>query len=307
MKPRATLFALGNGHPGPLPEWIRRGHLERKTFHGGNCDIVVPPQETVGPIFLWATKDLECSSGQRFWELTITAEALGEFCGEAPDLLLPYCDGCRSHQPSTVRALARSLAALPVRSIVFFDLHREDILQLLPGKAIHLPTFPLWAQFYKNFSPPLKFVIAPDLGRANAVADLAKLLAVESFVLDKNRPEEPLPSAIRGRHVLLFDDEVVSGSTLRGALDRLRQAGAGSVTIAVTYALCQQDVLAQLAAEPSVRSLTIGDLIARPKVPDRTVPLAFPLLEQFLRLRDADEQRARRVPATGPIDRFQLT
>jgi phosphoribosylpyrophosphate synthetase len=258
-------------------------------FHGGCCDIVVPPQVTAGRALLWATKDLESSPGQRFLEFAFAAEALGEFYGETPDLLLPYCDGCRSHRPSTVRALARSLAALAVRSIVFFDLHREDILQLLPGKAVHLPTLPLWAPFLSRLFPPIELAIAPDLGRAAAVADLAKMLGIESTTLNKNRPEEPLLPTIRGRHVLLFDDEVVSGRTMRSALDRLRRANVKSITIAITYALCREDVLIQLAAEPSVRSLIVSDLIARPERPDGTVSLALPLLKQFLRLTNSDE------------------
>ncbi|MDR2664262.1 MAG: hypothetical protein LBB14_01895 [Puniceicoccales bacterium] len=297
MERPVTLFALGNRHPEPLPPGTVRGQFLREAFAGGNCDVAVRGQEPAGRALLWATKDLETSPGQRFLELALAAEALLDFFGGAPDLLLPYCDGCRSHRPSTVRALARSLAALPVRSIVFFDLHREDILDLLPQKAVHLPTLPLWAQFAEKLSPPVDWVVAPDLGRARAAADLAKLLSAGTIALDKGRPEEPLPPEVNGRHVLLFDDEIVSGRTLQCALGRLGRAGVKSVAIAVSYALCPATALATLAGEPSVRALAVGDLIARPAPPCGTVPLAIPLLERFLAI--GDEQRAGGIAGTG--------
>jgi phosphoribosylpyrophosphate synthetase len=258
--------------------------LSRDSFPGGNFAIAVPPQECPGRAILWATKTRTVPPERRLLETALAAEALGEFCGEAPQLVLPYCDGTRSNQISCIRAWGRQLSAMSVQSAVLFDLHGEEVLAHLSAKVLQLSTINLWAERIGALNPPVDLVVSPDRGRAAAAAALGAALGAAVLVLDKNDATAPLPPSVGGSHGLIFDDEVVSGRTLRSAAARLRRAAVRSLGIAVTYGLCGDGVLAAIAASPLLRFFAVGDLVDRPSPPPcEVLALAGPLLGEILR------------------------
>ncbi|MDR1435733.1 MAG: phosphoribosyltransferase [Puniceicoccales bacterium] len=283
-----TVFAIGNLHPQGLGVHIHSATLLRKQFHGGNFSIAVPPQPVFSRPILWATRRWDDLPSQRTVEIAHCAEAIGEFCAAEPDIAMAYGECSRSNERSCIGAQCRQLAALPARRIAFFDLHSAAAIEPLRGKALQLPSIELWAAHAKTFSPPIDAVVSPDLGRMSDCAALAKLLAVECFAIDKKLPAGKSPLPPKGCRALVFDDEIVSGRTLSGAIGRLRDAGALSIDVAVSYALCQDKVLLSLAKEPGLRSLFVGDLIQRPaRSAWGTLSLASPLLERFMAVRDA--------------------
>ncbi|MDR2668236.1 MAG: hypothetical protein LBB38_04345 [Puniceicoccales bacterium] len=287
MGERVTVFALRNLHPSGLAPFAAPGTLSYEHFHGDNFCIFVERQPiSPGPI-LWAARSWDDSPWRRTAEIAQAAEAIFEICGEEPDLLLAYGECTRSNRLSCIAAYCRQLRAMAVRRIVFFDMHRADIANILGERAMQLPTTELWAKYAGTLATPIDAVVSPDLGREFAAASLAKLLHVEHVAMNKRRPNDEVPWSMRGKRAFVVDDEIVSGRTLMETVERLELAGAKSIDIAITYGFCSGEILAALASRPIVRSVAISDLIARPSGGKwKTIQMAGPLIERFTSLRN---------------------
>lgn len=84
-------------------------------------------------------------------------------------------------------------------------------------------------------------VLDPDLLRAARVseADLARVTAAEQAELERRerqyRGDRPFPD-LRGKTVILVDDGLATGSTMRAAVAALRQEGPSRIVVAVPVA-----------------------------------------------------------------------
>jgi ribose-phosphate pyrophosphokinase len=127
------------------------------------------------------------------------------------------------------------------------------------------------------FSQPNLLVIGPDEESAPWTGRIAQRLNADHATLAKHRKGDrdvdlvaPRSLAVNGRAVLLVDDICSSGGTLIAATRLLRAAGASSVSILVTHALCGSEVLRNLAAAGAGRVMSSDSC----QHPTNTVPLA---------------------------------
>jgi phosphoribosylpyrophosphate synthetase len=218
----------------------------------------------------------------RLTEIAFAAELLREHYDSCSiDLVLPYCDYVRANQPHCLRASAKQLDALPVDRIVLFDLHKDDLLDLLQKPVLHISALSLWAQHIRQLHPSVDLLVSPDIGRRNFVCSLAKSLQADWICLDKRDSSAPLGELPAAAHVFLFDDEIVSGDTIRSAIRSLGLRGIKNISVGITYPLCKRKVLSDLGAEYNLLTLTVGDLIRR-TLPERCnrLPLSTALMEK---------------------------
>jgi phosphoribosylpyrophosphate synthetase len=283
----SVLFALGNRHPAdPGGLFPRRGRLTVQRFHGGHFAIAAEPLPD-DMVILWAAKGAGESPSQRLLAMAFAVRALREWHGGPLCLAHAYCDYSRANQPSCLDGYGQLIRSLPVDRHLVFDLHREEYLRHWQCPTVQCQSLALWAGHFCHRSPAIDLVVSPDRGRAAAARELAILLGAESLALDKTadpRPSAALRESVAGRHVLLCDDEIVGGRTLRGAIGTLTACGAASISPAVTYALCPPATLGELGRLPSVERPAVSDLIFhRTALPCTVVPMAGALLHHCLK------------------------
>lgn len=276
-------FALGGERPKVLPDGVLQGVFRRTGFYGGNFCLDAIFSGMADRILLWATKSPRTPPPRRLLEIAIAVESLREIYACPIILVLPYGDCSRSNRPHCVRAYIRQLEAIPADRIVLFDLHREDYLDYFRKQPLQISTLSLWADHVRRLRPKIDLLVSPDLGRRNFVQRLAELLSTDHLCLDKTEKSN-IPRTIAGRHIFLFDDEVVTGKTLKMATKQLNGGDVASISIGVTYAFCSDNVLSSLSRLTCVRSTAIGDLVHRrmPPYPTEILPLAPALLDIIL-------------------------
>jgi phosphoribosylpyrophosphate synthetase len=291
MKP--LLFALGNFYPRQLVPNFSLGRLRRAHFPGGHFSMEIETagesSQMVDEIILWATKIPGQSPAERFLEMVFSLASLKKkFPNHPLTLAHAYYDGGRGHLSPAAIAQARLFRALPMDRQWLFDLHDEAILGEFSVPTLHLPSLPLWAAHIRETLPRVDLILSPDRGRRDAVGKLGQYLGLETLYWDKKNPPsdsgESLEPKVRGRHGFLFDDEIISGKTLVGAIQRLTKWGIDSLDLGIIYPLCSIDILERLRHMDKVLSLTLGDFIHQRKpLPGTTLSLAGPLLQSALK------------------------
>ena len=94
-------------------------------------------------------------------------------------------------------------------------------------------------------------VAATDAGRAKWIEKLANLTGLPAAFVYKRRTGEKtaitgVNADVKGKHVVLYDDMVRSGSSMMQAADAYHQAGASKVTAIFSHGVLPQDAAAKL-------------------------------------------------------------
>jgi phosphoribosylpyrophosphate synthetase len=279
-----VLFALGNCYPAGIG--LRHGKLILERFHGGHFAITANPQPAK-TVILWATKLFRESPSHRLFAMAFAVQAIREWHAGPLFLAHAYCDYSRANQPSCLCGYAQLIQSLPVDCHFFFDLHRTDYLSHWHCPIIHRTSIQLWAEYFIRHSPAIDLVVSPDLGRGKAAGELASALGLDHLILDKTAnypPKQTLRGQVFGRRILLYDDEIVSGKTMRRAISLLIGEGATAIFPAITYALCGASTLRELGDIPSVGLPIVSDLIQRSRLPCAILPMANALLPACLKM-----------------------
>jgi ribose-phosphate pyrophosphokinase len=131
-------------------------------------------------------------------------------------------------------------------------------------------------------------VVGPDEESAPWIERLSKRLGLAGMALrkvrhgDRNIDILMPPGFDPGGHpVLLVDDICSTGSTLLAVVKKLRAAGAPSVTVFVTHALCDGRVLEQLREAGADRLISSDACVHRTNVVQLATTLAASLRSEI--------------------------
>jgi ribose-phosphate pyrophosphokinase len=214
-------------------------------------------------------RSLDRPNGKIF-ELLLAAAALRDGGARRVVLVVPYLAYMRQdrafHPGEAVsqRVLGGLLAA-HCDALITLDphLHRvRSLAEVMPGiEAVGASAGPALAAALEESGADL--LVGPDGESAQWVETIARLAGLPFLLGEKRRRgdrtvELAIPDAERaaGRHVVLIDDLISSGTTLGSAAHILRQAGARSLSALATHCLASEADLAALGAAgiASIRS-----------------------------------------------------
>jgi phosphoribosylpyrophosphate synthetase len=237
-------------------------------------------------IFLWSWQDGNISPGDRLLQLAFAAQFAKKKFHLLPRVIFNYGDFSRINGGAIVGAYASTLLSIPAEKYLFFDLHRSDFLNYFSGMAHSHSTLSTFAEAIDGFSPKIDSILSPDLGRGAAVKAMADQLSIGHCCMDK-RKFPPLPGKIsetlRGKNVVLFDDEIVSGKTLRDAISFLGKCGVGSIKVCIIYALCDRKIFFELMSAGPVAEIFCSNLIPKESpLPGKEIDAIGPALGEIL-------------------------
>jgi ribose-phosphate pyrophosphokinase len=186
----------------------------------------------------------------------------------------------QANDPVTTKYVARMFEACGTDAVLTFDVHNlaafENAFRCL---AENLEAIPL---FVDHFAPICRkekvAVISPDIGGAKraerfrrALGDALRDEPSAGFV-EKRRAGgvvsgQLLVGDVRDRTVILFDDLISTGTTLRRAAEICRDSGASRIFAAATHGLLLGSAFETLAP-PALDGVVIADTV-RPLIADR--------------------------------------
>jgi ribose-phosphate pyrophosphokinase len=162
----------------------------------------------------------------------------------------------------------------------------------------HLHALRELAEHFRRSALANTVVVAPDLGYAKEAARFARLLGVPVAAAAKQRlsDERVVISSIigdvRGKDVLVVDDEIARGTTIVELLDQLRDYDVASVRVACTHGLFTDGALDRIGGRDDVLEIVCTDSVPIP--PGRHHPkltvlsVARPLAEAMRRIHDGE-------------------
>lgn len=228
--------------------------------------------------------------------------AIAKYGARRLDLVIPYFAystmerSVIAGEVITAKTRTRLLSAIPpaVRGnrAWFVDLHTEGIPHYCEGHMVarHIYAKPALIPHFKELGGDV--LASTDAGRAKWVQSLAQELRWEAAIIIKRRlsGDETEVSAVscdvKDKRVVIYDDMIRTGGSLRGAVQTYADAGAKSICVVASHGIFPGDAFDKLMAMPEIESISCTD--SHPRVQELTarglkvIPLADVIVDRIL-------------------------
>lgn len=164
----------------------------------------------------------------------------------------------RSGEVVTAKARARLFSSIPLAAngnrIFLLDLHVQGITHYFEGavQPVHVSARPLMSQIAKQLGGEDFVLACTDAGRAKWVESMANDLGVTAAFAYKRRNDDfttevvSVSTHVSGRRVVIYDDMIRTGSSLAGAAQAYKDAGAVDVAALTTHGVFPEGALESL-------------------------------------------------------------
>lgn len=201
----------------------------------------------------------------------------------------------RGREPISARLVADLLKTAGADRIVSVDLHTDQIQGFFDGPVDHMRAQNLLTGYIKDNYPCENIVVvSPDSGRVRVAEKWADALggAPLAFIHKTRDPRVPnqvvsnrVVGEVEGKTCVLTDDMIDTGGTIAGAVQLLRDDGAGDVIIAATHGVLSDPAAERLAASGAREVIVTNTLPIEEskRFPQLTVLSIAPLLASTIR------------------------
>ena len=149
----------------------------------------------------------------------------------------------RPGEPIAVKVVANLISNSYVRRVYLMDVHNTSTPGFFSVPTTHLSASSLFVEYSKeNIDLKNSVVASPDFGGLKRARQFATDLELDLVHIDKNRDlrSGDITSAIlhgdvKQKNVLIFDDTIQSGGTVKEAAEVLKEAGAKEVHFMATH------------------------------------------------------------------------
>lgn len=286
-----ALFSLnsGAGFAGQVAAWldIRLAEHEERDFEDGEHKI--RPLESVRHRDVYMVQSLygddQLSLNDRLVRLLFMLGCLRENGAERVTAVIPYLCYARKERktkprdPVTTRYLAQLLEAMGVDQVVTLDVHnRAAYDNAFRCQAAHLSARDA---FIEHLLPQLGdeevTVASPDIGGVKRAEQFREALEnrlgrpVASAFMEKHRRTgevrgSTVAGTVAGRRVLILDDLIASGGTMKRAAEAFLEQGARQVDAIASHGVFASSAGENLAS-PALNRLLVSDSLPTSRQP----------------------------------------
>jgi ribose-phosphate pyrophosphokinase len=178
-----------------------------------------------------------------------------------------------------VSHLLRSCGVLRVTTV---DIHSAVGLALFAMPTYSVSAIPILAQYIKknlNLSSPM--VVSPDFGSSKRTEAFATLYGAEHLQFAKERDRvtgevriDAGEMNVKGRDIIIVDDMISTGATIRAAAEKLRKAQASKIVVSCVHPLLVEDAYEKLIEAGVDEIIGTNTVPSRVSKVDATEPLA---------------------------------
>lgn len=181
-----------------------------------------------------------------------------------------------------------------VDSMITIHLHCEQIegfFKTIPVENITIAT--LFTKYLQEIGALNENTIfaGPDVGSVKMVADISEMLNCDYVIIDKRRHSGSevkvmkVIGDVKGKTVVMYDDQIDTGNTLIGAADKLLEMGAVEVYVISTHFVGSDGAIEKLL-NSKIKKIIVTDTVPTPALaehPDRFVVLSVvPLIAKVI-------------------------
>jgi ribose-phosphate pyrophosphokinase len=183
-------------------------------------------------------------------EMLIMLDAMKYSSASRITAVLPYFPYARSDKKDesrisiTARLVADLLQTAGADRVLTMSLHSPQTLGFFRNPADQLMAHPILIRYFKQKDLSKTVVVATDAGSAKFAGHFAKRIGTPMAVIDKRRTDDTetaqsvaLIGDVEGKDVIVYDDEIATGGSIREAVRILREFGAREVRVGVTHGL----------------------------------------------------------------------
>jgi ribose-phosphate pyrophosphokinase len=167
----------------------------------------------------------------------------------------------KSGEPIAAADLVHDFDASGYERLIAVDLHAAATQGFTGRPFEHLTAAPVLRdrlrEWVDEHGRKHVVLVAPDAGRAKAVAIMAEQLDIKYAIVDKRRDKKTGKSAakkiigkVKGKHAMLYDDMIDGGGTLKTAAERLAEKRALSVGAIATHGILSENAPENIASSP---------------------------------------------------------
>lgn len=212
-------------------------------------------------------------------ELMITLDALRSASARRVTAVIPYYSYARSDKKDaprisiTGRLIADMLQTAGANRVLTMDLHADQVHGFFSVPVDHLTAIPTIAEHFRRHHDLAHMVaVATDAGGAKRVGRFSERLGIPMAIIDKRRVSDTnvthgeVVGNVKGRDVVIFEDEISTGGTLLSTIGTLKAAGARSIHVGAVHAVLCGPAIERLRDAP-IESIVVTNTVHMP--PDK--------------------------------------
>lgn len=181
----------------------------------------------------------------------------------------------------TARLVADMLVTAGAQHIIAMTMHSPQIHGFFSVPAEHLTAHSVFVKHFRQQDLSNAVIVSPDIGNAKRASKLAHSLNVPLAIGQKQRISDDnvnigsVLGEVKGKRPIIFDDEIATGGTIVELAKRLKDAGAGQITVATTHGLFLRKAKKRLDALEDIAEIVTTNTVPVPKKrrPERLVVL----------------------------------
>ncbi len=168
------------------------------------------------------------------------------------------------------RLVADMLAAAGATRVLTMALHAPQVHGFFSIPVDHLNAIDVLADHFRSYDLSNTVVVSPDLGNAKLASEFARRLGVPVAAGTKQRLADDsvvidrIVGDVRGRDVIVFDDEIATGGSIVEILAKLRAEDVGQISLACTHGLFTGPAIERLKQEPNVGEIVLTNTVPLP-------------------------------------------
>jgi ribose-phosphate pyrophosphokinase len=219
---------------------LKLGQIEISRFSNDNLRVQI--QENVRERDVYVVQSFTEPVSEHIMELLITLDALRSASAQRITAVIPYYSYARSDKKDaprisiTGRLIADMLKTAGASRVLTMDLHADQVHGFFSVPVDHLTAIPTIAEHFRQHHDLANMVaVATDAGGAKRVGRFSERLGIPMAIIDKRRVSDTdvkhgeVVGEVRGRDVVIFEDEIATGGTLLSSIATLKAAGARSI------------------------------------------------------------------------------
>jgi ribose-phosphate pyrophosphokinase len=188
--------------------------------------------------------------------------------------VIPHYAYARSDKKDTPRIsiAARLVADLLVTAgadrVLTMTLHSEQVHGFFSVPVDHLNALPILAQHFSGRENAV--VVSPDLGNAKSASHFARMLKLPVAAGSKQRLSDDkviidtIVGDVEGRHAIILDDEIATGGSVIELIERLKDRGAISCSVACTHGLFTGNAVQRLVEVDGLEEIVSTNTVPIP-------------------------------------------
>jgi ribose-phosphate pyrophosphokinase len=287
-----TLIFSGTAHPDLTQEIADYLNLELcptevRKFSNDNFHVHLGVSVRAKEVFVVQPISPPCSDN--LLEMLLMLDVARSAGAKGVHAVIPYYSYARSDKKDAprisiaARLIADLLATAGATHVVTMTLHSPQVHGFFSVPTDHLTAHSVFVEhFKKRYDLTNTVVFSPDIGNAKRAAKLARALGLPVAAGEKKRLTDDtvlisgIMGDVRGKRVLMVDDEIANAGTIVEAIRVLRAEGVRRVCIVCTHGLFTGLAVERLNAIEEIEEIVTTNTVSLPaeRWPERLTVLS---------------------------------